>query len=430
MPSRLVYLDNAATSWPKPPAVMAAMSRLLGEAGANPGRSGHHLSVEAARAVFRAREAVAGLLGVPDPLRVIFCANATHALNLAILGFLGPDQHVVTTSMEHNSVMRPLRALEQEGTRVTVVDCSTEGVLDPAAVERALCPETALIVVNHASNVVGTLLPVKEVASIARARGVLLLVDGAQSVGAQPMTMEELGADLLAFTGHKALYGPSGTGGLVIGEKVDVSRMRPLMRGGTGSNSESEIQPDFLPDKFESGTLNVVGLAGLEAGVRWLIEQGIEGLRSRERELTARLIEGLRDIAGVEVRGTLDASRQLPVVSFTIEGMEPGEIGLRLDEEFAIAARVGLHCSPATHRTIGTFPTGTVRFSLSAFTSVDDVDHALGAVRRLASEARANSTQAGSPRAGGGQAGSGPAAERPGGSTAERSDGPVRAGDT
>ncbi len=423
MPSRLVYLDNAATSWPKPPAVMAAMSRLLGEAGANPGRSGHRLSVEAARAVFNAREAVAGLLGVPDPLRVIFCANATQALNLAILGLLGPGQHVVTTSMEHNSVMRPLRALEQEGARLTVVECSPEGVLDPAAVEHALRPETALIVVNHASNVVGTLLPVKEVASIARARGVLLLVDGAQSVGAQPMTMDELGADLLAFTGHKALYGPSGTGGLVIGERVDISQMRPLMRGGTGSNSESEAQPEFLPDKFESGTLNVVGLAGLEAGVRWLIEQGIEDLRSRERELTARLIEGLREIPGVKVRGTLDASRQLPVVSFTIEGMDPGEIGLRLDEESGIAARVGLHCSPATHRTIGTFPSGTVRFSLSAFTTVDDIDYALKAVGSLASEARA-----GSLRAGGGDAGGGPAAERPGGPATERSDGPVADG--
>jgi len=402
MPSRLVYLDNAATSWPKPPAVMAAMSRLLGEAGANPGRSGHRLSVEAARAVFSAREAVAGLLGVPDPLRIIFCANATHALNLAIFGLLNPGQHVVTTSVEHNSVMRPLRALEQEGTRLTVVDCSPEGVLDPAAVERALRPETALIVVNHASNVVGTLLPVREVASIARARGALLLVDGAQSVGAQPMTMDDLGADLLAFTGHKALYGPTGTGGLVIGERVDVGRMRPLMRGGTGSNSESEAQPEFLPDKFESGTLNVVGLAGLEAGVRWLIEQGIEDLRSQERELTARLIEGLREIPGVQVRGTLDASRQLPVVSFTIEGMDPGEIGLRLDEESGVAARVGLHCSPATHRTIGTFPTGTVRFSLSAFTTVNDVDYALEAVRGLASEARAGRTRVDSPRAGGG----------------------------
>jgi cysteine desulfurase/selenocysteine lyase len=383
MSSQVVYLDNAATSWPKPPRVFAAMERFLGEVGANPGRSGHRLSIEAARVVFRAREAVADLLGVSDPLRVVFCANATHALNLAILGLLSPGQHVVATSVEHNSVMRPLRALEQEGTAVTVVGCSPAGLLDPAAVEQALRPETTMIVMNHASNVAGTLLPVREVAAIARSHDLLLLVDGAQSVGAVPIAMHELGADLLAFTGHKALYGPTGTGGLVIGERVYVDRMRPLMRGGTGSDSESETQPDFLPDAFESGTMNVVGLAGLEAGVRWLMEQGVEELRDRERHLTARLIEGLCD-AGAEVQGPLDASRQLPVVSFTLAGVDPGEIGFRLDEEFGIAARVGLHCSPAAHKTLGTFPAGTVRFSLGAFTTTNDIDSALRAVRHLA----------------------------------------------
>ncbi len=384
IPSRVVYLDNAATSWPKPPPVIAAMEHFLGEVGANPGRSGHRLSIEAARVVFRAREAVAGLLGVPDPLRVVFCANATHALNLAMCGLLGPGQHVVTTSMEHNSVMRPLRALEMEGTAVTVVPCSPEGGLDVAAVEQALRPETTMVVMTHASNVVGTLLPVKEVAAITRARNLLLLVDGAQSVGALPIDLDDLGADLLAFTGHKALYGPTGTGGLVIGERVDIAGLQPLIRGGTGSDSESEIQPRFLPDKFESGTMNVVGLAGLEAGVRWLVEQGVEELRDRECDLTARLIEGLCEIPGVEVKGTLDASRQLPVVSFTLDGPDPGEIGLRLDEEFDIAARVGLHCSPAAHKTLGTFPAGTVRLSLSAFTTANDVDLALRAVRHLA----------------------------------------------
>ena len=366
MSQGVIYLDNAATSWPKPPPVMAAMERFLAEVGANPGRSGHRLSIEAARVVFRAREAVATLLGIADPLRVIFCANATHALNLAMCGLLSPGQHVVTTSMEHNSVMRPLRALEAEGTAVTVVSCSPEGVLDPAAVEQALRPETTIIVMTQASNVVGTLLPVKEVAAIARAHDLLLLVDAAQSAGALPISVDNLGADLFAFTGHKALYGPTGTGGLVIGERVDIGRMQPLMRGGTGSNSESETQPDFVPDVFEAGTANVLGLAGLEAGVRWLLEQGLGELRERERELTSRLIAGLFETAKVEVKGTLDAFRQLPVVSFTLAGLDPGEIGFRLDDEFGIAARVGLHCSPRGHKTLGTFPTGTVRFSLSA----------------------------------------------------------------
>jgi cysteine desulfurase/selenocysteine lyase len=388
MPPRVIYLDNAATSWPKPPQVAQAMMRFLGEVGANPGRSGHRLSIEAARVVYRTREAVAGLLGVADPMRIIFCANATHALNLALRGLLGSGQHVVTTSMEHNSVMRPLRALEAEGIALTVVECSPEGVLDPAAVKQALRPETTLIVMTHASNVVGTLMPVREVAEIARAHDLLLLVDGAQSVGALPIDMDGLGADLLAFTGHKALCGPAGTGGLIIGERVDIACLEPLTRGGTGSNSESDLQPDFLPDMFESGTMNVVGLAGLEAGLRWLVEQGPEELRSRERALTARLIEGLRQIPGVEVEGTLDASKQLPVVSFMLAGVDPGEMGLRLDEEFGIAARVGLHCSPVAHQTLGTFPTGTVRFSLGALSTRKDVDLAVRAVRDLAEEAR------------------------------------------
>ncbi|MBN1319843.1 MAG: aminotransferase class V-fold PLP-dependent enzyme, partial [Thermoleophilia bacterium] len=344
--------------------------------------------IEAARVVYRAREAVAGLLGVSDPLRVVFCANATHALNLALFGLLEPGQHVVTTSMEHNSVMRPLRALEAAEVTVSLAPCSRQGVLDAAAVERALRPETALIVMTQASNVVGTVLPVKEVAVIARAHGVPLLVDGAQSVGALPIDMEDLGIDLLAFTGHKSLYGPTGTGGLVIAEHMDAGRLRPLLHGGTGSRSESQNQPEFLPDKFESGTANALGLAGLEAGARWVAEHGVEQLRDQGRGLTQRLIERLANIRGVTVYGTLDAFKQLPVVSFTLDGLEPGELGLLLDERFGIAARVGLHCSPLAHSTLGTFPTGTVRLSLSAFTTVADVDAAIDAVRHLAREAR------------------------------------------
>ena len=344
--------------------------------------------MEAARVVYQAREAVAGLLGLADPLRVVFTANATHALNLAIHGVLGPTDHCVTTSMEHNSVMRPLRALEAEGTGLTVVPCSPEGVLDPAAVERALLPETAMIVINHASNVVGTLLPIEEVAAIARTHNVLLLVDAAQSAGATPIDMDALGVDLLAFTGHKALLGPTGTGGLLIGESVDPGRLRPFMRGGTGSDSETEAQPEFLPDRFESGTLNAVGLAGLAAAIGWLVEQGVDAIRARERDLTAQLIEGLRETPRVEVYGTLDADRQLGVVSFNLEDFDPAELDLRLNEDFGISARVGLQCAPTAHKTIGTFPRGTVRFSLGPFTTVDDIDYAIGAVRAVAREAR------------------------------------------
>jgi cysteine desulfurase family protein len=385
---RLVYLDNAAATWPNPPRVVEAMGRFMTEVGANPGRSGHKASLEAARVVYGAREAIAGLLGLADPLRVVFTANATHALNMAIRGLLGPEDHVVTTSMEHNSVMRPLRALEAEGMALTVVPCSPQGTLDPAAIEKALRPETAMIVLNHASNVVGTILPIGEVATIARAHGVLLLVDAAQTAGAVPIAVDDWGVDLLAFTGHKALLGPTGTGGLLISERVDATRIRPLVMGGTGSDSETEAQPDFLPDHLESGTLNAVGLAGLAAAIGWLQEQGIDEIRRRESALTARLLAGLQDIPGVRVYGTLDAARQVGVVSFNIEQRDPAEAGLRLDEDFGVSARVGLQCSPAAHKTIGTFPQGVIRFSLGPFTTIDDIDHAVKAVRAIAGRAR------------------------------------------
>jgi len=381
----MIYLDNAATSWPKPPQVLAAMARFLTEVGANPGRSGHRLSVEAGRIVYAAREAVAELFHAPDPLRVVFGMNATEGLNLALRGLLRPGDHVITSSMEHNSVMRPLRALEREGVSVTVVPCSPEGFLDPQAVLSVLRPETRLVVLNHASNVTGTLLPVAEVGrALQRMGGPLLVVDAAQSGGAVPIDMQADGIDLLAFTGHKSLYGPMGTGGLIIGERVPLEEFRPLIRGGTGSRSEWEEQPDFLPDMCESGTPNAVGLAGLEAGVRWVLERGVEALRAHEVELTRRLLDGLQEIPGVTVYGPQDARLQTAVVSLNIVGMEPSEVGMRLDEEYGIMCRVGLHCAPAAHRTIGTFPAGTVRFALGAFTTREEVDAALRAVARLA----------------------------------------------
>jgi cysteine desulfurase/selenocysteine lyase len=384
----MIYFDNAATSWPKPPGMAEAMVRFLDEVGSNPGRSGHRLAVEAARIVYSAREAVAELFNAPDPLRVVFGANVTEALNLALWGLLHPSDHVITSSMEHNSVMRPLRALEQQGVEVTVVQCSSEGSLDPADVKAAIKPNTALIVLNHASNVVGTLLPVAEVGRIAQRHGLLLLVDAAQTAGAYPIGVLADAIDLLAFTGHKSLYGPMGTGGLVIGERVDPARLRPLKRGGTGSRSEWEEQPDFLPDMCESGTLNAVGLAGLEAGVRWVLEQGVEAIRAHEVALARRMIDGLRDIPGVTVYGGQDAVRQTAAISFNIRGMEPSEVGLRLDEECGIMCRVGLHCAPAAHRTLGTFPIGTVRFGLGAFSTTEEVRVGMDAVRRFAQESQ------------------------------------------
>jgi cysteine desulfurase family protein len=380
----MIYLDNAATSWPKPARVIEAISHLMTEVGANPGRSAHRLSIEAGRIVYETREALARLFNMDDPLRIVFGLNATEALNLALCGLLRPGDHVVTTSMEHNSVMRPLRSLEAQGVEIEIVPCSSEGFLDPADLEAAIGPVTRMIALNHASNVVGSLLPVAEVGEIARAHDVLLLVDAAQTAGAYPLDMKAMQIDLLVFTGHKTLFGPQGTGGLCIGERVDVDDLQPLKRGGTGSRSEYEKQPAFLPDKYESGTLNTVGLAGLRAGVEFVLERGVEDIRVHEVELTQRLIEGLLDIPGVILYGGHDAEMQMATLSFNVEGLAPSEVGLRLDEAYDIMSRGGLHCSPAAHRTIGTFPVGTVRFSLSYFNTVEDVDEALRAVGEMA----------------------------------------------
>jgi cysteine desulfurase family protein len=358
------------------------MADVLERAGGNPGRSGHRLSIAAAQVMYETREKLASFFHVRDPLRVIFTSNATHAINIALAGLLKPGDHVVTSSMEHNAVMRPLRSLEKRGLKLSVVPCASDGSLDVSDVARAVKNNTRLVVVNHASNVVGTILPVAQVASIAHRAGALLLVDAAQTAGSIPVDVQAMGVDLLAFTGHKGLLGPTGSGGLIIGDKVDASLMEPLMRGGTGSQSALEEQPNELPDKFESGTPNVIGIAGLGAGIDWIMERGIEAIRAQEEELTRVLITGLCNIPGIKVHGTLDASRSTAIVSITAAHKTVSDIGLSLDEEFGIMCRVGLHCAPAAHKTVGTFPQGTVRLATGAFTSKDDISTAVAALQK------------------------------------------------
>ncbi len=379
-----IYLDNAATSWPKPPSVVAEVAHYLEQVGGNPGRSGHGQSNEAGRIVDSARESLAQLFHVNNPLRVVFGANCTEGLNLALYGLLRSGDHVITSSIEHNSVMRPLRHLEKEGLALTVVPCNPDGTLDTSLIEAAIRPNTVLIALNHASNVVGTLLPVATIGQIARKHDLLLLVDAASTAGAISINMDADCIDLLAFAGHKSLLGPTGTGGLVIGERVDIAKLRPLKRGGTGSRSDSEEQPEMLPDRYESGTLNVMGLAGLNAGVRWILDRGVDSIRAHHTEITQTLINGLKQIEGVTVYGTLDANQQVSVVSFNIGGISPSDAGYSLDEEFNIQCRVGLHCAPTAHRTIDTFAGGTIRFAPGAFTSKDDIIRALDAVRQIA----------------------------------------------
>lgn len=360
------------------------MAVFLREVGGNPGRSGHRLSIEAGRVVYEARELVARLFRIQDPLRVVFGLNATEAINQGLKGLLRPGDHVITSSMEHNSVMRPLRALEKEGLRVTIVPCSPEGFLEPGDVERDLTGRTKMVILNHGSNVTGTLQSLADVGRICRHHGVLFFVDAAQTAGVIPIDMEQEKIDLLAFTGHKALFGPQGTGGLIFGERVDEKGIAPLKRGGTGSRSESEEQPDFLPDLCESGTANGVGLAGLKVGLEFILQEGLEKIRIHENTLTRHLLQGLQQIPEVSIYGPKNAERQLGIVSINICGMAPSEAGLRLDEQFNILCRVGLHCAPLAHKTIGTFPQGTIRFSISYLNTEEDIVRTLQAVRHLA----------------------------------------------
>jgi cysteine desulfurase / selenocysteine lyase len=384
----MIYLDNAATSWPKPPEVKKAMVRFIDEIGANPGRSGHRLSIEAARILYHAREALAALFHADDPLRIVFTLNATESLNLALTGLLRPGDHIITSSMEHNSVMRPLRTLEKRGIALTVIPCSADGILDPLDVQKGVQPNTRMVVLNHASNVAGTLLPLREVGSITRASDLLFLVDAAQTAGAFPIDMEKDGIDLLAFTGHKSLYGPQGTGGLVLGERVSEREMIPLKQGGTGSRSEFEEQPDFLPDRFESGTPNGVGIAGLLSGVQFVMEKGIDSIRQQEISLLNRLIEGLQTVPNVKLYGVGNPNGRIATLSLNITGLSPSEAAFRLEREYGILCRPGLHCAPAAHRTLGTFPAGTVRFSLGAFNTEEEIEAALQAVSRLSTQGK------------------------------------------
>jgi len=379
----MIYLDNAATSWPKPPEVAQAMTDFLDRAGGNPGRSGHTMSIEAGRTVYAVREQIATLFNAPDPMRVIFTLNGTHALNLALRGLLRPGDRVVAGATEHNAVMRPLRQLEREGVSLALAACRRDGTLDLAALERAVTPGTRLVAMQHAGNVTGTIQPVAEAAAIAHRARALFLLDAAQSAGALPLDMQTLAVDLLAFTGHKSLLGPPGTGGLVLGAGVEASGLAPLYRGGTGSRSESEEQPPDLPDKYESGTPNGVGIAGLGAALSWIARRGPAAIRAHEMHLTQALLDGLRSLPGVTVHGPGDARRCTAVVSFTHESLTVSEIGLRLDEEHGILTRVGLHCAPAAHRTVGTFPGGTVRLAPGPFTTEDEIEAALQAIAEV-----------------------------------------------
>jgi len=378
----VIYLDNAATSFPKAPGVAEAMVLALAEAGGNPGRSGHGLALAAQGVVNETRRRLAALLGAPDPSRLAFAANATDALNQALFGLLRPGDRVVTTSLEHNAVVRPLAALADRGVTVDRVACAPDGSLDLDDLERALrAGPTRLVAMVHASNVAGTILPAREAARLAHHHGALFLLDAAQTAGALPLDVRELGVDLLALPGHKGLLGPPGTGALYVAAGLSLT---PLRHGGTGSRSEEERMPRELPEALEAGTVNTVGLAGLGAALRFLAERGVEAVRAHEVLLTERLLAGLREVRGLRVHGVADAARQVATVSITLAGWEPVDLAAVLESSFGIAVRAGLLCAPAAHRTLGTFPGGTVRLSAGCFTTAAEIDQAVAALGELA----------------------------------------------
>jgi len=379
-----IYLDNAATSFPKPEAVYAAVDGYNRDLGVAVGRGAYRQAVEVQQVVERCRKRAADLLGAESPERIIFTFNGTDSLNLALHGLLEPGDHVVTSVVEHNSVLRPLRELEsRRQVQVTRITADESGRIEPSEVQHALRPNTRLVAIIHASNVSGTLQPIVDCGEIAHSGGALFLVDAAQSAGHVPINLRDLPIDLLACPGHKGLLGPLGTGLLYLRPGVD-EQVHSLRQGGTGSQSEQDHQPVTLPDKYESGNHNAPGLFGLEAALAWLQERGIESIRDHERQLTTRMLEGLSGVNGVRLPGPVAAEDRVGVVSMTADGFDPQILSAVLDESFQVQTRAGLHCAPGVHRCLGTFAEGgTVRFSFGPFTTIDEIDSATAAITEI-----------------------------------------------
>ncbi|MFM1653492.1 aminotransferase class V-fold PLP-dependent enzyme [Brevibacillus sp. B_LB10_24] len=377
----ITYLDNAASSWPKPPEVKLAMAEVIEDYAANPGRGGHTLAMKAGKVLFQTRAQLSRLFGISNPNDLFFYMNATQALNQAIKGFLQPGDHVVTSSIEHNSVRRPLEYLRRtKGIQISYVQPREDQLFYTADFVKEIRPETKLIVVSHASNVTGVILPIGEIGSEAGQRNISFLVDASQTAGVVPIDVEKMGIDMLAFPGHKGLYGPQGTGGLYVRNTID---LEPLIHGGTGSQSESVDQPTARPDRYESGTANTVGLAGLLAGVTFVLEKGTEHIFQHEWNLAKRTLEGLKEINGIEIYGPDIDVERVGVVLFNLKGVDATEVSFILDQEYGIATRSGFHCSPLGHQAIGTENRGAVRASFGLFNTEEDALKLICAIEEI-----------------------------------------------
>ncbi len=385
---KTIYLDNAATSFPKPEGVVRAMCSFMENIGANPGRGGHSGSLTAGRIILEARELLADLFGVAGVNQIILTQNITHSLNLVTKGYLKAGDHVITTRYEHNSVLRPLHRLKQAGTiTLDYLPVTLQGEVDLQDLERLQRSETSLLIVNHASNVTGLRLPVEKLSRRAKELGLAVLIDTAQTAGGYNYNWEQLtalGVDFIAFTGHKGLMGPQGTGGLIISKEA-ASRTAPFIEGGTGSKSDELLQPELLPDKFEAGTQNTPGIAGLTAALKFLQETGREEIARVIKARTKQLYRGLQEISGVEIVGPGLENPRVSTLSIAFEDIDPAEVAFRLDQDYGVMTRSGLHCASLAHKAVGTYPAGTLRFSPGFFTTEEEIEAALTALAELVS---------------------------------------------
>jgi cysteine desulfurase family protein len=380
----IIYFDQAASSWPKPPAVMDAMMTCMQEFAANPGRGSHQMAVQASRVLFETRKNIGRLFHIKNPNDISFALNTTHALNQAIKGFVRDGDHVICTNIEHNSVRRPLEYLKATANvELTYLSHNAQGYMDLNDLENSFQANTSLVVVNHSSNLLGTIMPLGEIGQACRSRGVKMLVDAAQSAGVLSIDVEDMCIDMLAFPGHKGLLGPQGTGGLYLHPDLE---LEPLLHGGTGSQSEVIHQPTVKPDRYEAGTQNTVGIAGLNEGVKFVLSETVEKIHEKEWQQTQKLMEGLLGIEGVTVLGPILGQNKTGIISFNINHADSSEVAFILDQSFQIAVRAGYHCTPLAHEAAGTLATGAVRASIGYFTKEEEVEALINAVKEIRSQ--------------------------------------------
>ena len=376
-----IYLDNAATSFPKPKEVADAVYDFMINNGTSSGRGSYKKAMQSDYIVYECRKLIGNLFNFDDPKKVVFTSNVTDSLNIAIRGILKENDHVITSSLEHNAVWRCLKTLEKDiNIKIDTVECSKDGITNPENIKKYIRKDTALIVFTQASNVLGTIQPVKEIGKIARENNIVFLVDAAQSAGAMKIDIKEDNIDILAFTGHKSLLGPMGTGGLIINTDIDI---KPLKAGGTGGDSAYEYQPDYYPNHLETGTSNVSGIAGLRAAIKFLNKEGIDNIHNKEKKLTKYALQRLETVKDIEIYGPKDCEKILSVISFNIKNKRPEDISTILDQKYDIMLRSGLHCAPTAHSIINTKDRGSLRIGIGYFNTKDDIDKLVEALNNL-----------------------------------------------